>query len=331
MSASPVRLRAVSLPQRRRGARARQRPVLLPAQDESPPRGAALERRLPLGAGRGRHPARLDPRDGADRDDLGRVRDGRDPVRAARARRGAQRRPLGLHLQCHQEVPRRTRDGAARSRAGDDGRAVHARLHRAAGEDVPSPRRARDRRHGGVHPQPARAGGHREGPRARCARTRSARAATASTARGSPTRTSCRSRWRSSTASWATGPTRRIACARTSQVVAAELLDFDRRRRRGHRGRRPRQRPVALRYIDSWLRGTGAAAIDNLMEDAATAEISRSQLWQWITQRVALDDGRPFDAGSLRRDPRRGDRVSVARRPGASPRPADAVSSRLGR
>ncbi len=38
---------------------------------------------------------------------------------------------------------------------------------------------------------------------------------------------------------------------------------------------------VALAYIDSWLRGTGAAAIDNLMEDAATAEIARSQLWLW--------------------------------------------------
>lgn len=39
---------------------------------------------------------------------------------------------------------------------------------------------------------------------------------------------------------------------------------------------------VGVRYIESWLRGVGAAAIDNLMEDAATAEISRSQIWQWI-------------------------------------------------
>jgi malate synthase len=41
---------------------------------------------------------------------------------------------------------------------------------------------------------------------------------------------------------------------------------------------------VGIRYIESWLRGVGAAAIDNLMEDAATAEISRSQVWQWVTQ-----------------------------------------------
>ncbi|MEA2677107.1 MAG: malate synthase [Chloroflexota bacterium] len=39
---------------------------------------------------------------------------------------------------------------------------------------------------------------------------------------------------------------------------------------------------VGVRYIDAWLAGTGAAALDNLMEDAATAEISRSQVWQWV-------------------------------------------------
>jgi malate synthase len=39
---------------------------------------------------------------------------------------------------------------------------------------------------------------------------------------------------------------------------------------------------VGVRYLDSWLHGVGAAAIDNLMEDAATAEISRSQVWQWL-------------------------------------------------
>jgi malate synthase len=49
---------------------------------------------------------------------------------------------------------------------------------------------------------------------------------------------------------------------------------------------------VALLYIDSWLKGVGAAALYNLMEDAATAEISRAQLWQWIQHKVKLDDGR---------------------------------------
>jgi malate synthase len=49
---------------------------------------------------------------------------------------------------------------------------------------------------------------------------------------------------------------------------------------------------VALQYLDSWLGGNGAAAIFNLMEDAATAEISRSQLWQWLHYSATLDDGR---------------------------------------
>ena len=48
---------------------------------------------------------------------------------------------------------------------------------------------------------------------------------------------------------------------------------------------------VAIRYIEAWLRGQGAVAIDNLMEDAATAEISRSQVWQWIHQDLRTDDG----------------------------------------
>ncbi|MFB9377955.1 malate synthase A [Kineococcus gynurae] len=48
---------------------------------------------------------------------------------------------------------------------------------------------------------------------------------------------------------------------------------------------------VGFRYLESWLAGTGAVAIDNLMEDAATAEIARSQVWQWIHNRVGLEDG----------------------------------------
>ena len=50
---------------------------------------------------------------------------------------------------------------------------------------------------------------------------------------------------------------------------------------------------VAIQYLASWLSGTGAAAIFNLMEDVATAEISRSQLWQWTHNGGRLDDGRP--------------------------------------
>jgi malate synthase len=57
---------------------------------------------------------------------------------------------------------------------------------------------------------------------------------------------------------------------------------------------------VALAYLASWLDGNGAAAINNLMEDAATAEISRSQLWQWRVNATPLDGGAPLTAERYR-------------------------------
>ncbi len=58
---------------------------------------------------------------------------------------------------------------------------------------------------------------------------------------------------------------------------------------------------VALAYLDAWLRGNGAVAINNLMEDAATAEIARSQIWQWVHNDVVLDTGEPVTAALVRR------------------------------
>jgi malate synthase len=49
---------------------------------------------------------------------------------------------------------------------------------------------------------------------------------------------------------------------------------------------------VGLRYLEAWLRGSGCVPIYNLMEDAATAEICRSQVWQWVRHGAALSDGR---------------------------------------
>ena len=51
---------------------------------------------------------------------------------------------------------------------------------------------------------------------------------------------------------------------------------------------------VSIQYIESWLRGVGAAALYNLMEDAATAEISRAQLWQWIRHSAVIEGGKVF-------------------------------------
>ncbi|SEJ50194.1 malate synthase [Deinococcus reticulitermitis] len=52
---------------------------------------------------------------------------------------------------------------------------------------------------------------------------------------------------------------------------------------------------VGIQYLAAWLRGSGAVPIHNLMEDAATAEISRAQLWQWLKSGVTLEDGRVLD------------------------------------
>jgi malate synthase len=57
---------------------------------------------------------------------------------------------------------------------------------------------------------------------------------------------------------------------------------------------------VGIQYIESWLRGVGAAAINNLMEDVATAEISRSQVWQWQRHGSKLKDGGPVSADFVR-------------------------------
>jgi malate synthase len=58
---------------------------------------------------------------------------------------------------------------------------------------------------------------------------------------------------------------------------------------------------VALQYLESWLRGTGALGIFNLMEDTATAEISRAQIWQWLhAPDASLADGRRMGAALYR-------------------------------
>jgi malate synthase len=58
---------------------------------------------------------------------------------------------------------------------------------------------------------------------------------------------------------------------------------------------------VALRYLEAWLRGNGAVGIHNLMEDAATAEISRSQIWQWIHQGTRTAEGTEITAELVHR------------------------------
>ncbi len=83
-------------------------------------------------------------------------------------------------------------------------------------------------------------------------------------------------------------------------VTAEQLLDF---RVPGGQATQEGLRnnvSVAIQYLESWLRGNGAVAIFNLMEDAATAEISRSQVWQWQRNQVRLDDGSPVTPDLVR-------------------------------
>ncbi|MBS1860610.1 MAG: malate synthase A [Actinobacteria bacterium] len=92
---------------------------------------------------------------------------------------------------------------------------------------------------------------------------------------------------------------------------------------------------VGFRYISFWLGGRGAVGLDNLMEDAATAEISRSQIWQWIHNRTKLEDGTVIDrelvAGILDREMERiraavGEETWEAGRPEETRRVFEAVA-----
>jgi malate synthase len=58
---------------------------------------------------------------------------------------------------------------------------------------------------------------------------------------------------------------------------------------------------VGIQYLEAWLRGSGCVPLYDLMEDAATAEISRTQIWQWVRHRATLDDGTPVTPDLCRR------------------------------
>jgi malate synthase len=79
---------------------------------------------------------------------------------------------------------------------------------------------------------------------------------------------------------------------------------------------------VGIQYIESWLRGVGAAAIYNLMEDAATAEISRSQVWQWVHHGAKTVEGTPITKDLIKKL----GREEVARLDGPGHRFADALA-----
>jgi malate synthase len=84
-------------------------------------------------------------------------------------------------------------------------------------------------------------------------------------------------------------------------VSAADLLDFQPERPITEAGLR-NNISVGIQYIAAWLAGNGCVPVYNLMEDAATAEISRSQIWQWIrSPKGVLEDGRKVDLALFRK------------------------------
>jgi malate synthase len=85
------------------------------------------------------------------------------------------------------------------------------------------------------------------------------------------------------------------------EVTAADLLSFPQTPGEATETGLRNDVSVGIQYIESWLRGVGAAAISNLMEDVATAEIARSQLWQWVHNSVKLADGTPVTPELVRR------------------------------
>ena len=197
----------------------------------------------------------------------------------------AQRRPLGLHLLDDQVLPRAARVRAPRPHRREDDRAVHARLHRAAGQDLPRPRRPRDGRHGRADPVAART------PRPTQRAIEAVRA------------DKQREAGDGFDGTWVAHPDVGAASRREAfDAVLGERAQPDRapaRRRAGH-GRASCSTSAATPGDDHRGRAcattstsasstsrpgcaaTARPAIYSLMEDAATAEISRSQVWQWI-------------------------------------------------
>lgn len=111
----------------------------------------------------------------------------------------------------------------------------------------------------------------------------------ATTGPGSPIPGWCRSRRRCSTP--ICGPNQIERLRDDVSVTAADLLAVPGGTitERGVRG----NLRAALGYLEAWLGGQGCVPLNHLMEDAATAEIARAQLWQWTHHDARLDDGRP--------------------------------------
>ena len=168
------------------------------------------------------------------------------------------------------------------------GKAFLSAYSAAADQDLPPSRRLRDGRDGGADSgqgrQQSERRGLRQGPRRQGARS----AQRPRRHLGRPSRSGAGRDGSVRPAHAAAEPA--VRPARRRQGSARELLEVH-KGKRTEEGLRENLR-VGVQYIEAWLRGRGAVPIYNLMEDAATAEISRAQVWQWLHLKAKLDDGR---------------------------------------
>ena len=290
-----LRLRHVHVPQRCRARRSRHRSVFLPAQAGVAPRGAALERRVRQGAGRPRRAPGQRPGDGADRDASSRVRDGRNPLRAAYHSAGlnagrwdyifsAVKRfksqptfTLPDRVQVTMTTP------FMRAYTELLVRTCHKRgAHAMGGMAAFIPSR-RDPEINEIALTGVRADKERESTDG-----------FDGTWVAHPDLVSVAREIFETNLNGARNQRERMR--EDVSVDAGDLVSLDQSGGTVSEAGVRLNISVALQYINSWLNGVGAAAINNLMEDAATAEISRGQIWQWIQHNADLDDGRSVTA-----------------------------------
>ena len=196
-------------------------------------------------------------------------------------------RPLGLHLQLHQDVEETTLIASCRIARWSPWMALPVGLFTAADQDLPQARPG----HMAAWPPSFR---QRSGlvnaevfAKVKADKEREA-SSSITTAPGRPPRPRRYLPWRCSTP-----PSRR---AKNQIGVLREPMPHHCRRAAGLRGRTHRdghahQYPVALQYLEAWINGNGCVPIYGLMEDAATAGISRTSIWRWIRHGKSLSNG----------------------------------------
>ena len=238
------------------------------------------------------------PRHGPHRDDPRGLRDGGDPLRAARPLGRPQLRPLGLHLQLHQEVPHRPGFVLA------DRALVTMTTHFMNSYSLLAIKTCHKR------------GAHAIGGMAAQIPIKNDPVANEE-ALAKVRADKEREAGNGHDGTWVAhpglvpiaveafdavmpGPNQLDRLREDVNITAKDLLTFEPEGPITEAGLRLNI-SVGVQYLGAWLNGLGCVPINNLMEDAATAEISRSQVWQWIhSDKGVLDDGRAVDADIFR-------------------------------